>query len=90
MKAMGEEILSPLTRPCAETSRVSLEVTPDGSIISLDDAVQTEFPDDWKQVEHFTHKEITGDLLDLPDEELAAFDYHILARLSALKAMREL
>jgi hypothetical protein len=69
---------------------VSLEVTPDGSIISLDDAVQTEFPDDWKQAGHFTHKEIAGDLLDLPDEELAAFGYHILARLSAFKAMGEL
>jgi hypothetical protein len=69
---------------------VSLEVTPDGSTISLEDAVQTEFPGDWKQAEHFTHKEIAGDLLGLPDEELAAFGYHILARLNALKAMGEL
>ena len=65
---------------------VSLEVTQDGSIISLDDAVQTDQLGDWKQAEHFTHKETAGDFLDLSDEELAAFGYHVLARLSAFKA----
>jgi hypothetical protein len=69
---------------------VSLEVTQDGSIISLDDAVQTDRQGDWKKAEHFTHKEVTGDFLDLSDEELAAFGYQILARLSAFKAGGEL
>src|ERR1051326_876434 len=32
MKAVGEEILSPLTRPCSDTSRVSLEVTPPNTL----------------------------------------------------------
>ena len=69
---------------------VSLEVTQDGSVISLDDAIQNDDLGDWKKAEHFTHKEVAGDFLDLPDEELAAFGYHILARLSAFKAAGEL
>jgi hypothetical protein len=40
---------------------VSLEVTQDGSIVSLDDAVQADIPGDWKQAEHFTHKEVGRD-----------------------------
>jgi hypothetical protein len=69
---------------------VSLDVTPDGHIISLDDAVQSDPRGDWRKAEHVTHKEVAGDLLGLSDEELAAFGYHILARLSAFKATGEL
>ena len=69
---------------------VSLEMTQDGSIISLDDAVQTHQPGHWKKAEHSTQKQVAGDFLDLSDEELAAFGYHILARLSAFKAGGEL
>ena len=68
---------------------VSLELTPDGSKISLDDAVQTDLVGEWKQAEHFTHKDVTGDFLDLSDAELAAFGYHILARLNAFKSAGE-
>ena len=65
---------------------VSLELTQDGSKISLDDVVQTDVVGDWKQAEHFTHKAVTGDLLNLSEAELAAFGYHILARLNAFKS----
>jgi hypothetical protein len=68
---------------------VSLELTQDGSKISLDDAVQTDLVGEWKQAEHFTHKEVRGNFLDLPEAELAAFAYHILARLSAFKSAGE-
>ena len=68
---------------------VSLELTQDGSKISLDDAVQTDLVGEWKQAEHFTHKDVTGDFLDLSDAELAAFGYHILARLNAFKSAGE-
>jgi hypothetical protein len=68
---------------------VSLELTQDGSTISLDDAVQADHVGEWKQAEHFTRKEVTGDLLDLSEAELAAFGYHILARLSAFKSAGE-
>lgn len=68
---------------------VSLELTQDGSKISLDDAVQTDLVGEWKQAEHFTHKDVAGDFLNLSEAELAAFGYHILARLSAFKTAGE-
>ncbi|MGH6706791.1 MAG: hypothetical protein ACREB1_08290 [Sphingomicrobium sp.] len=68
---------------------MSLELTQDGSKISLDDAVQTDLVGEWQQAEHFTHKDVTGDFLDLSDAELAAFGYHVLARLSAFKLAGE-
>ena len=68
---------------------VSVELTQDGSKIHLDDAVETGLAGEWKQAEHFTHKDVTGDFLDLSDAELAAFGYHILARLSAFKSAGE-
>ncbi|MGH6706946.1 MAG: hypothetical protein ACREB1_09085 [Sphingomicrobium sp.] len=77
-------------RPTRRAVLVSLELTQDGSIISLDDAVQTDQPEGWKKAEHYTQKQVAGNFLDLPDEELAAFGYHILARLSAFKAGGEL
>ena len=51
----------------------------------FDDAVQTGSFGEGKQAEHFTHKVVTGDLLKLSDAKLAAFGYHILARLNASK-----
>ena len=68
---------------------VSVELTQDGSKISLDDAVETDLAGEWKQAEHFTHKDVTGDFLNLSDAELADFGYHILARLSAFKLAGE-
>lgn len=68
---------------------VSLELTHDGSKISLDDAVQSDLVGEWKQAEHFTHKDATGDFLNLSEAELAAVGYHILARLSAFKSVGE-
>ena len=68
---------------------VSLELTQDGSKISLDDAVQTNLVGEWKQAEHFTHKDVADDFLNLSEAELAAFGYHILARLSAFKTAGE-
>jgi hypothetical protein len=68
---------------------VSLSVTRDGATISLDDVVQTDYSSDWKQAEHFTHKVVAGDFLAMPEEELASFGYHILARLSAFKSLGE-
>ena len=68
---------------------VSLELTQDGAKICLDDAVQSDLVGEWKQAEHFTHKDVDGDFLNLPDAELAAFGHHILARLSAFKSTGE-
>ena len=77
-------------RPSRRAVLISLELTQGGSIISLDDAVQTDSPDGWQKAEHYTQKEVSGDFLDLPDEELAAFGYNILARPSAFRAGGEL
>lgn len=37
---------------------VSLELTQDGLKISLDDAVQAAAVGEWKQPDHFTHKDV--------------------------------
>jgi hypothetical protein len=69
---------------------VSVELTESGAKISLDDVVQAEHLGGWKEAEHYTHKEVAGDFLDVPEAELAAFGYHVLARLSAFREMGEL
>ncbi len=72
---------------------VSLAVSANGYVISLDDAEETGLTDQWKLVEHITSKELPKEVIEslsLPEEELAGLGYYVLARLHAFRTLGEI